>query len=104
VGIHNANSWKKGKRIPVIGGSPWNTLGGNSENFIRPRTPRRACPLYSHGNVGGRRRCAADMRCTRMGAVEWGSPSEYPTRHFTIRSDQGDGKRRNGIGTALSHS
>jgi len=52
VGIHNANSWKKRKR-----GSPWNTLGGNSENFIRPQTPRTACALYSQRGVAVRPRC-----------------------------------------------
>jgi hypothetical protein len=39
MGIHNANSWKKENKTTVIGGSPWNTLGGNSENFIRSQTP-----------------------------------------------------------------
>jgi hypothetical protein len=34
-----------------IGGSQWNTWGGNFENFIRPQTRRRAGTLYSESNV-----------------------------------------------------
>jgi hypothetical protein len=38
----------------------WNTLGGNSANFIRPLMCRPACTLYSQGNVGDRERCTAE--------------------------------------------
>jgi hypothetical protein len=46
------------KKSDPIGGSPWNMLGGNSENFIRPQTRRRGCALYSPRSVDGRARCA----------------------------------------------
>jgi hypothetical protein len=47
-----------------IGGPQWNTLGGNSENFIRPLTCRRACTRCSPRSVGGRKQCTeiADTR------------------------------------------
>jgi hypothetical protein len=37
-----------------VGGSPWNTLGGNSENSIRPQTLRPVCTLYSPRSESGR--------------------------------------------------
>ena len=54
------------KKTDSIGGSPWNTLGGNSENFIRPQTRRRDCTLYSQRSVGGRERCAEKISMARM--------------------------------------
>ena len=54
------------KKTVSIGGSPWNTLGGNSENFIRPQTRRRDCTLYSQRSVGGRERCAEKISMARM--------------------------------------
>jgi hypothetical protein len=41
------------KKKEPIGGSPWNTLGGNSENFIRPQTHRLGYALYSPRSVDG---------------------------------------------------
>jgi hypothetical protein len=46
---------EKTKNDP-IGGSQWNTLGGNSANFIRLLMCRPACTLYSQGSVVGRER------------------------------------------------
>ena len=54
------------KKTDSIGGSPWNTLGGNSENFIRPQSRRRDCTLYSQRSVGGRERCAEKISMARM--------------------------------------
>jgi hypothetical protein len=48
------------KKIDPIGGLPWNTLGGNSENSILPLMCRPACTLYSQGNVGDREGCTAE--------------------------------------------
>jgi hypothetical protein len=41
------------KKTDSIGGSPWNTLGGNFENFTHLQIRRRACTLYSQMRVGG---------------------------------------------------
>jgi len=54
------------KKTASIGDSPWNMLGGNSENFIRPQTCRRGCTLYSQRSVGGRERCAEKISVSRM--------------------------------------
>ena len=54
------------KKTASIGRSPWNTLGGNSENFIRPQTRHRGCTLYSQRSVGGRERCAERISVSRM--------------------------------------
>jgi hypothetical protein len=52
------------KKKDPIGGSPWNILGGNSENFIRPQTRRPGYTLYSPRSVDGRARCA-ETSCRR---------------------------------------
>jgi hypothetical protein len=94
MGIHNANSWKKRKQNHGNWRFTLEHIGREFRKFYPlADTPARLARSIQK-SVGGRQRCAADMRCTRMGAVAWGSPSEYPTRHFTTRSDQGDGKRR----------
>jgi hypothetical protein len=54
------------KKTASIGRSPWNTLGGNSENFIRPQTRHQGCTLYSQRSVGGRERCAERISVSRM--------------------------------------
>jgi hypothetical protein len=45
------------KKANQVGGSPWNRLGGNSENFTRPQTRRPVCTLYSQRSAEGRARC-----------------------------------------------
>jgi hypothetical protein len=58
---------EKTKNDP-IGGSQWDTLGGNSENSIRPLMCRPACTLYSQGSVVGRGRMHQDDQ-GRIGAT-----------------------------------
>jgi hypothetical protein len=45
---------RKKKKANQVGGSPWNTLGGNSENSIRPQPLRPVCTLYSPRSESGR--------------------------------------------------
>jgi hypothetical protein len=61
---------EKTKNDP-IGGSQWNTLGGNSANFIRPLMCRPACTLYSQGSGVGRGRMHRDDQGrTRATAID----------------------------------
>jgi hypothetical protein len=41
------------KKTNQVGGSQWNTLGGNSENFTRPSMCHRDCTLYSPRSENG---------------------------------------------------
>ena len=68
------------KKSNPIGGSQWNTWGGNCENFIRPQTRRRAGTIYSKRSI----------------AERVGMTNKKTVKTTTIKCEDG-GKRRAGI-------
>jgi hypothetical protein len=93
--IGNVEGYPKGRyprcepveKDKPIGGSPWNTLDGNFENFIRPQTSRRACALYSRRSVDGRARSKGmtDNEGTTVNVD--GSPNNKKRLHIYDRAN-----------------
>jgi hypothetical protein len=87
-------------RTDPIGGSPWNILAGNSENFIRPQTRHPVCTLYSLRSADGRVRCigmaiATTTKTTAMQNKKRAKPNKVNAISYScVATDHGGGKRR----------